>query len=90
MKKVVSVKANEDFTLILEFNDGKIRKFDVKPYLEIGVFQELKNLDYFKDIRITFGTVRWKNEQDFSPETLYLESFPIKENEFSSNFEKVL
>ncbi|CAN5582903.1 hypothetical protein BH18ACI1_BH18ACI1_07880 [soil metagenome] len=90
MKKVVSVKANEDFTLILEFNDGKIRKFDVKPYLEIGVFQELKNLDYFKDIRITFGTVRWKNEQNFSPETLYLESFPIKENEFSSNFEKVL
>ncbi len=90
MKKVVSVKANEDFTLILEFNDGKIKKFDVKPYLEIGVFQELKNLDYFKDIRIAFGTVQWKNEQDFSPETLYLESFPIKENEFSSNFEKVL
>ncbi|MBA3633052.1 MAG: DUF2442 domain-containing protein [Acidobacteria bacterium] len=90
MKKVVSVKTSEDFTLILEFSDGKIRKFGVKPYLEIGVFQELKNLDYFKDIRIAFGTVQWKNEQDFSPETLYLESFPIKENEFGGNFEKVL
>ena len=90
MKKVVSAKANNDFTLTLEFNDGTVRRFDAKPYLEIGVFKELKNLDYFKNIRIVFGTVQWKNEQDFSPETLYLESFPLKENEISGNLEKVL
>ena len=42
MKKVVSAKANEDYTLDLEFNDGARRRFDVKPYLDKGIFTELK------------------------------------------------
>lgn len=74
MKKVVSAIANEDYTLDLEFSDGARKRFDVKPYLDKGIFTELKNLIYFKNIKIAFGTVQWKNEQDFAPETLYLES----------------
>lgn len=74
MKKVISAQANEDFTLDLEFNDGASKRFDVKPYLNKGIFTELKNLSYFKNIKIAFGTVQWENEQDFAPETLYLES----------------
>jgi len=90
MKKVVSAEAKDDFTLTLKFSDRTVREFDVKPYLETGVFKELKDLNYFRDFRIAFGTVQWKNEQDFSPDTLYLESRPVEENEFSSNLEKVL
>ena len=79
MKKVVAVRANEDFSLDLKFNDGSVRRFDVKPYLDYGVFTELKNIHYFKQVRIAFGTVQWPHEQDISPETLYLESVPIDE-----------
>ncbi len=78
MKKVISAQAREDYTLELEFNDGACRRFDVKPYLDKGVFTELKNLTYFKNIKIAFGTVQWKNEQDFAPETLYFESKHLK------------
>ncbi len=74
MKKVVSAKAKDDFTLDLIFNDGAKKTFDVKPYLNRGIFTELKNLEYFKQIKVVFGTVQWQNEQDFAPETLYLES----------------
>ena len=80
MKKVVAVKANEDFSLDLKFNDGSVRRFDVKPYLDMGVFRELKDVDYFKQVKIAFGTVQWPHEQDISPETLYLESTPIDES----------
>ncbi len=90
MKKVLAAKADDDFTLVLKFDDGTLKRFDAKPYLEIGIFKELKDHNYFKDFRIAFGTVQWKNEQDFSPDTLYLESVPVNENDFSSNFEKVL
>jgi hypothetical protein len=90
MKKVVSAAAKDDFTLILKFDDGTLREFDAKPYLENGVFKELKDLNYFKNFRIAFGTIQWKNEQDFSPDTLYIESRLVKENDFSSNHEKVL
>jgi Protein of unknown function (DUF2442) len=78
MHKVLSVIANEDFTLDLKFADGSLRKFDVKPYLEYGVFKELKEQGYFKKVRVVFGTVQWPNEQDISPDTLYLESAVIE------------
>lgn len=77
MKKVVAVKANEDFTLDVQFNDGSRRRFDAKPYLDYGVFTELKDIGYFQQVRIAFGTVQWPHEQDIGPETLYLESIPL-------------
>jgi hypothetical protein len=78
MHKVVAVRANEDFTLDLKFDDGSVRKFDVKPYLEYGIFRELKDRAYFKKVKVAFGTAQWPNEQDISPETLYLESTVIE------------
>lgn len=77
MKKVLTVKANQDFSLDVEFDDGSLRRFDVKPYLELGVFRELKDPDYFRQVTIAYGTVQWPHEQDISPDTLYLESIPI-------------
>lgn len=74
MKRVVEAKANDDLTLDLKFNDGSLRRFDAKPYLDKGVFRELRDVTYFKNITIAYGTVVWPNEQDFAPETLYLES----------------
>ena len=83
MKKVISAKANDDYSLTLEFNDGLRKRFDVKPYLDKGIFRELKNLDYFRNIKIVFGTVQWQNEQDFAPETLYLEGTLIEKEELA-------
>jgi len=73
VNRVIAVTANNDFSLDLEFNDGSVKRFDVEPYLDYEVFRELKDLDYFKQVRIAFGTVQWPHEQDISPETLYLE-----------------
>jgi Protein of unknown function (DUF2442) len=78
MRKVVAVRANEDFSLDLKFDDGSVRRFDVKPYLEYEIFRELKDKNYFKRVKVAFGTVQWPNEQDISPETLYLESTVIE------------
>ena len=78
MKKVVGVKANEDFSLELKFNDNSVRRFDATPYLEFGVFRELKDIGYFKQVRIAYGTVQWPHEQDISPDTLFIESRPIE------------
>ena len=77
MNKVVAVRANDDFSLDLKFNDGSVRRFDVKPYLNYEVFEGLQDLHYFKKVKIAFGTVQWPDEQDISPETLYMESVAI-------------
>ncbi|MGB7208036.1 MAG: DUF2442 domain-containing protein [Pyrinomonadaceae bacterium] len=83
MRKVLSAKANSDLTLELIFDDGSIRVFDTKPYLDKGIFTELRDLYYFKNFEIVFGTVQWKNEQDFAPETLYLESTEVMVDELA-------
>jgi hypothetical protein len=80
MNKVVAAKANDDFSLDLQFDDGSVRRFDIKPYLEYGIFTELKDKDYFKKVTVAYGTIQWPNEQDLSPETLYLESVALSES----------
>ena len=74
LPRVRNVEANDDYTLNLEFTDDSHKIFDVKPYLEIGDFVELKVIEVFKTAKIFMGTVQWDKELDFSPETLYLEA----------------
>lgn len=81
MIKVIAAKANDDYSLDLEFSDGKRKRFDAKPYLDFEVFKPLKDLNYFKRVKIAFGTVQWTDEQDISPETLYLEGVDILKSE---------
>lgn len=81
MIKVIEAKPNEDYSLDLKFSDGSTKRFDVKPYLDYEVFKRLKDLNYFKRTKIAFGTVQWMDEQDISPDTLYLEGEDLTENE---------
>ena len=74
MKKIISVKPLKNYMLQIEFESKEVRLFDVKPYLNFGIFTELKNENYFNGVRTCFDSVAWKNGQDFSLETLYLKS----------------
>ncbi len=79
MIKVIAAKANDDYSLDLKFSDGKCKRFDAKPYLDYEVFKNLKDLNRFKRVKIAFGTAQWTDEQDISPETLYLEGAEIQD-----------
>lgn len=74
---IKEVFAESDFTLCLTFVNGERKKFDMKPYLENGIFLELKDINKFKAVRVCFDTVEWENEADFDPEVLYNESVAI-------------
>ena len=78
MIRVTKAEPRDDFSLLLEFTNGERRCFDMRPYLEIGVFQRLKNPELFRQARVAFGTVCWPGELDIAPETLYLESVPVQ------------
>ncbi|BCR06481.1 molybdopterin-guanine dinucleotide biosynthesis protein MobA [Desulfuromonas versatilis] len=73
MIKVISAIPNSPNTLLVELSDGRKGTFDVGPYLERGIFKELKNPSYFKQVKAAYGGVVWPNEQDFSPETISVE-----------------
>lgn len=71
---VKDVQPLEDYNLLLKFENGEERIFDVKPYLEIGKFQELKDKALFKSVRVSFDSIEWDNQLDLDPELLYEKS----------------
>lgn len=72
--RVTQAVCHDDFTITLTFANGEYRRFDARPYLDYPVFQALKNPDYFQRGAAAHGTVAWPGEEDFCPDTLYLES----------------
>ncbi len=76
--RVANVKPNSDFTITLTFTNHEVRVFDVKPYLERGIFRELQDPRTFNAVRPFLGSVQWPNGQDFCPDTLYQQSTPIE------------
>jgi hypothetical protein len=75
--RVINVKTLPDYQLLIEFEGNRLKIFDVKPYLEIGVFQQLKSISVFNSVQAKFGTVQWNDEIDFCPDTLFLDSKPF-------------
>ena len=80
LAKVVQVKPNLDFTVHVYFYDGKVKLFDVKPFLHQGVFKKISELSIFLEkCTVMNGTLAWDiaggfNEFeciDIDPETIY-------------------
>ena len=74
---VKTVKPMSDSRIYVEVEDGRKGIFDLKPYLDHGVFRELKDVHYLNQVGILFGAVTWPNEQDIAPENLIAELHPI-------------
>ena len=79
--RIEKVKPNDDYTLVLTFTNDEVRVFDMKPYLDIGIFKELKDKSKFNSVRPFLGSIQWQNGQDLCPDTLYIESKKIVRTE---------
>jgi hypothetical protein len=82
--RVKAVKPNVGYTLTLTFTNGEVKVFDVKPYLDKGIFRELRELNIFNSVKPFLGSIQWQNGQDFCPDTLYLDSISLAQ--FSESF----
>jgi hypothetical protein len=72
--RVKDVTPNRDYTVTLTFTNDEVKVFDMKPYLDIGIFKELIDMQLFNSVKPFLGSIQWKNGQDLCPDTLYLES----------------
>ena len=77
---VKKVKTLDNYCLKLWFDNEEQKIFDLKPYLNKGIFSQLKNISLFTSARVVAGSVEWSNGLDLSYDTLYLESQTIKES----------
>ncbi len=68
---VSKVVPNEDFTLVIEFNNGEEGILDMKPHLDFGVFQKIRDYENFQCVRVCFDTIEWDRGVDLDPEFVY-------------------
>ncbi|MCL2064017.1 MAG: DUF2442 domain-containing protein [Candidatus Cloacimonetes bacterium] len=76
--RITAVEPLDDYQLLLTWTNGEKRIFDGNKLLYHKVFEPLKNIVLFKNIKIFNGTITWENNLDYCPDTLYLESFPVQ------------
>ena len=90
-RQIVSVSANNDFTLTISFDNGEKRLYDVRPLLKKGtVFEPFADIDNFRrvyvdnqhciawDIDPTIDSEKvWSNKVDLCPDGCYIDSQPV-------------
>mgnify|MGYP002787480427 CR=1 FL=1 len=54
---VTQARPMEDYTLYVKLEDGRERIFDLKPYLDHGVFRGLQDKNYFARVDIVSGAL---------------------------------
>jgi hypothetical protein len=70
MVKVIDVKPGIDYTLQVVLDNGKSGAFNVAPFLDKGIFLELRDKNYFKQVVTRGRSIYWPHEQDFCADTI--------------------
>ena len=66
----VRVRALDNYCIEVSLQDERIGRFDMTPYLNIGLFKRLREPGYFARVDVQFGAICWPDGQDIAPETL--------------------
>jgi hypothetical protein len=77
LPRVKDIKPSKAYTLIITFDNGEIKTFDMNPYLGKGIFKELSDLHVFNSVKPCLGSIQWVNGQDLCPDTLYLDGVEL-------------
>lgn len=72
MKRISTVKPEKNFQLLIVFEDGVQKQFDLKPYFQYPVFSILKDEKIFREVVNKSYFIEWQNyEIDLSADTIW-------------------
>lgn len=90
-KKIIAVEPNPDFSLTLHFDNGEVRRLDMRTVLQKGtVFEPFMQYDHFKRVYVddcdcvawdidpnVDSNEVWSNKVDLCPDCCYVDSIPL-------------
>ena len=79
MHFVKNVSYASEYKLLINFEDGSVRLVDLYPHLDGENFEQLREIDYFKTVKVSpdLDTIVWENGADISPDFLYEIGQPV-------------
>lgn len=75
--RIKEVQPLENYRLLLTFSNGEKGIYNCSPLLQFGVFKELQEYSYFRQVDVCDGAIAWPHNQDICPDTLYIDSEKI-------------
>ena len=76
--KIEAVEPRDDYTLLLTFENGEQRVYDMRPELSTEVFEPLRDLGLFRQVQVVRGSLEWPGERDLAYDMLHYRSEPIE------------
>jgi len=79
---VRSAEYVSDYRVKLVFEDGSVRIADLASHLEGEIFEPLKDVDFFRTVRVEpdINSIVWENGADMSSDFLYEIGVPVAES----------
>ncbi len=77
MLSILKADYDSEYKILLEFSNHKKGKVNLKDFIingKIKPFNELKNIEKFKQFQVDY-TVKWNDDLDLAPEYLYFIAF---------------
>lgn len=68
---VIEARVIGELAFEVRFSDGLSGKVRFLPSYLYGVFEKLKNPDFFNQLKVTDGFVSWNDEIDLAPDSMY-------------------
>jgi hypothetical protein len=67
----IQAEAICEYQILVEFDNGEKKIFDVEPYIKGEWYGKLRVYEYFKRVHTDGFTVVWPDGQDICPDELY-------------------
>jgi hypothetical protein len=77
MLSIVNANYQDDYRILLQFNDNKEGVVDLKDFIldgKIKPFKQLEDIEKFKNFQVDY-TIKWNDHLDLAPEYLYFKTF---------------
>jgi hypothetical protein len=74
--RIASVSHLPGFRLSVRFNDGTegtVAMYGLIHSLNAGVFEALRDVNFFKKVSLQYGAVTWPGDLDLAPDAMYEE-----------------
>lgn len=82
LPKILTVTALPNHVLEVKFDDGVIKHFSVRSYLDYTVYKPLRNQKFFETAIVKYNTIVWGKDEaiDFDSATVYMKGIAKNAN----------
>lgn len=76
---IKKVEILEEYNLLIFFENGEKKVYDMKKNLKYPAFEKLKDINLFRKLKVIGETIEWETGEDINPDDLYLNSVDFEE-----------